>query len=117
MNVQGDRYTYELDDLRMNVQVDHRMNVLDDHHDAAHDHQNCEVRDRHDVVRDLSDRLMSGHDLRHHCHNVNHRDHREQARVVGTKAHLMARVHRLLQPDADPLGERASHLGQRLRVK
>ena len=109
MNAQGDRCTYGLDD--------HQMNAQGDHHDAEHDHRMNVVHGHHDAVHDLSDRLTSDHDLRHHCHIVNHRDHRELARVVGTKAHLKVRAHRLLQPSADPLGERASHQGQRLRVK
>jgi len=63
------------------------MNEQGDHHDEEHDRRN-------DVVRDLNDHRMNDHDLRHRCHNVNHRDHRELARVVGTKAPLMARAHR-----------------------
>ena len=81
---------------------DHQNYALDDHHDAAHDHQNYALDGHHDaahdrrndVVHDLIDHRMSDHDRRYRCHSVNRLDHRELARVVGTKAHLMARAHR-----------------------
>jgi hypothetical protein len=108
-NAEDDRHNYEPDDHhveRLNAEGDHRSYEPDDHHDEAHDHQNYEVRDHRDEDR-LSDH-RNGHDLhRRHHRSVNFRGHVLVLREVGTKAHLMAGVHLLLQQGAHPLDEHA----------